>query len=258
MQPNASRLSRIDTLWSVVRRAHDAPHDSATEAQQQLLEQYGGAIRRYLLAALRDRTAADELFQEFALKFINGDFRQVTPDRGRFRSFVKTVLYRMVALHFRKKGTRKEHNIEHLPEQEFESESPSELFEQQFLDSWREDLLNKTWEALAEYEASGGGPYHTVLKLRIENAALNTQSLAEKIGEKLGKPMSSGSGRVLVHRARQKFAHALIDIIADTLENATYEAIESELVDLQLIDYCRDALAAYNESDGADDGSGRK
>ena len=57
---NEDRLSRIETLWSVVRQAHDgAASDSRSAAQKQLLEQYGGAVRRYLLAALRNQDAAD-------------------------------------------------------------------------------------------------------------------------------------------------------------------------------------------------------
>ena len=245
---DANRLSRIDTLWSVVRRADDSQLDSATTAQQQLLDRYGGAIRRYLLAALRNREAADELFQEFALKFLRGDFKQVTPDRGRFRAFVKTVLYRMVVLHFREKGTRKEHHLPNLPEQDFDSVTPSLVFEQQFLDAWRDDLLQKTWQALAEYESAGGGPYHTVLRICAANPALDTKALAVKLTHELGKATSPGAGRVLVHRARDKFAQLLIDCIADSLETATYEAIESELIDLQLIDYCRDALATHQRA----------
>ena len=110
-QSSNSRLSRIETLWSVVRRAHLSEQESALSAQQQLLDLYGGAIRRYLLAAVRDAEIADELFQEFALKFVEGEFRAVDPSRGRFRAFVKTVLYRMVALHHRKKNRRKEQNL---------------------------------------------------------------------------------------------------------------------------------------------------
>ena len=61
----------------------------------------------------------------------------------------------------------------------------------------------------------------------------------------MNKPISAGSGRVLVHRSRDKFAMLLIENIADSLEYATADAIESELIDLQLIEYCRDALAAH-------------
>jgi DNA-directed RNA polymerase specialized sigma24 family protein len=50
----------------------------------------------YAVAVLRDPDAADEVFQEFALKFVRGDFGQATPDRGRFRSFLKTTLYHLI------------------------------------------------------------------------------------------------------------------------------------------------------------------
>ena len=62
------RLSRITTLWSVVCRAHDGSGEAAVSAQRQLLDRYGGAVRRYLQAVVRTSEAADELFQEFAVR----------------------------------------------------------------------------------------------------------------------------------------------------------------------------------------------
>ena len=71
-----SRLSRITTLWTLVREAHaEAPH-GAPEAQQRLWQCYCGAAYRYLLGALRNKADAEELFQEFALRFVRGDFRR--------------------------------------------------------------------------------------------------------------------------------------------------------------------------------------
>ena len=48
------RLSRINTLWSVVLRAHGDNSLECKSAQEELLERYGFAIRRYLNSALRD------------------------------------------------------------------------------------------------------------------------------------------------------------------------------------------------------------
>ncbi|MEX2093624.1 MAG: hypothetical protein WD971_13145, partial [Pirellulales bacterium] len=77
-------LSQIQTLWSVVELAHgDDP--AMQSAQQKMLDRYGGAVRRYALAALRDEDAADEVFQEFALKFVRGDFRAAAVQRLRVR-----------------------------------------------------------------------------------------------------------------------------------------------------------------------------
>ena len=51
---------------------------AASDAQLRLLLDYSGAVSRYLLGALRDNEAADELAQEFAVRFIRGDFRGVS------------------------------------------------------------------------------------------------------------------------------------------------------------------------------------
>jgi RNA polymerase sigma-70 factor (ECF subfamily) len=94
------RLSRISTLWSVVCMAHRSGQEEAAAAQERLLGLYGGAIRRYLRAAVRDEDAAEELFQEFAVRFLQGRLRRADPQRGRFRDFVKGVLVHMVAESF--------------------------------------------------------------------------------------------------------------------------------------------------------------
>ena len=236
-----SRLSRIETLWSVVRRAHDDDENSR-DAQRQLLERYGGAIRRYLLAAVRNSDLADELFQEFAVKFINGEFQTVDPSKGRFRSFVKTVLYRLVALHYRKKKSKKEQSLaDDLASAEptqFDASEEDELF----LVSWRDDVLARVWQALASHEQQTGVPYNTVLRIRVSDPTLSSEALAKRMEEALGKPTTPGSARVTVHRAREKFAHLLIEVIADSLESPDRPSIEAELIDLRLIDYCRDTL----------------
>ena len=73
-------LSRISTMWTMVFQAHkDAPQAAA--AQAVLLERYCGAIYRYLLSAVRDANVADELAQEFALRFVKGYFRRASPER---------------------------------------------------------------------------------------------------------------------------------------------------------------------------------
>ena len=90
-------LSEISTQWSLLYKAHSEQQDVASPAQVQLLLRYSGAIQRYLLGAVRDPDAAQELSQEFAFRFIRGDFQVVDPERGRFRDYVKTVLFRMVA-----------------------------------------------------------------------------------------------------------------------------------------------------------------
>jgi len=63
---------------------------------RQLVLRYSGAVYRYLVGALRDSDAAADLAQEFAVRFIRGDFRRASPDRGRFRNYLKSALINLV------------------------------------------------------------------------------------------------------------------------------------------------------------------
>jgi hypothetical protein len=47
---------------------------------------------------------------------------------------------------------------------------------------------------------------------------------------------------VLIHRAREQFADLLLDEIMPSLERPTLDTLEEELIDLDLIEYCRGAL----------------
>ncbi len=240
-----SRLSRIETLWSVVRQAHDAEDSLAVSAQQQLLEIYGGAVKRYLLASLRDADLADELFQEFALKFVNGDFRNVDPAKGKFRYFVKTVVYNLMNLHHRRKAVRKEQPLVDDQVKDSGQDTGTHREDLLFLASWRDDLLEQTWQAMAEHEAKTGVPYNSVLRLRVSDPTLSSEEFANRLTAELRKPVSSGTARVNLHRAREKFANLLIGVISGSLEYPSRETVEAELIDLGLIDYCRDALDSY-------------
>src|SRR5262245_54137586 len=103
MNPNEPDrpLQQISTLWTVVCQAHAGAPEAVRAAQEQLLRRYRGAVSRYLLAAVRDAAAAEDLAQEFALRFLQGRLRGADPGQGRFRDFLKGVLAHLVADHHR-------------------------------------------------------------------------------------------------------------------------------------------------------------
>ena len=167
-------LSRIQTVWSMVRQAH-GDHTAVHAAQQSLLDRYGGAVRRYALAALRDEDAADDVFQEFALKFVRGDFGQVDPERGRFRAFVKTVVYRLIVDYQRRQKKRQQESPMHSNLAEPAAgtdESPGD--DAAFQLSWRDELLARCWQKLADDEKRVGQavPHGAALSRRSSRRAL--------------------------------------------------------------------------------------
>jgi RNA polymerase sigma factor (sigma-70 family) len=237
-------LSQIGTIWSMVYSAHQGSGEAVSRAQQQLMERYSGAVYRYLMGALHDRHAADDLFQEFALRFVRGAFRNANPERGRFRDFVKTALYHLIIDHHnrKKKGPRS------LPVEEVAEEpavSDQQDFDAEFLHSWRQEILCRTWEALAR-ASQEGQPFYTILRLRAEKLDLKSAAMAEELTTTLGKPVSADWVRQNLRRARERFADLLLDELAGSLEKPTRERLEQELIDLNLLGYCQQALHDWN------------
>jgi RNA polymerase sigma factor (sigma-70 family) len=237
---SAQRISRIDTLWSVVGRAHGDGAELAA-AQRQLLERYGGAARRYLLAATRSADAADEIFQDFALRFLRGALRGASPERGRFRDYLKAVLRNMVA-DFHNKARR--HGVPLTPDLP-EPAVTSSLSEddEAFLTSWRDELLARSWAALQNEEEATGEPHYTVLRFRADNPNAASPEMAAQLSEKLGKPYTGAAVRQALHRARERFGGVLLDEVAQAVADPTADSLADELVELGLLDRCRAALA---------------
>lgn len=236
-------LSRIETLWSVVRTAHSDNGTQTSAARASLIERYGIAVRRYLMASLRDTDAVDDAFQEFSLRFVRGDFSGVAPEKGRFRSYLKTVVYHLIADYGRARKKFQAAAIEHesllaSPQQDTHVET-----DRQFFDGWRDNLLERAWNRLQSEEDTSGKPWFTVLRCRAESPELRSPELAACVSERCGREITPGNLRVLLHRARDRFAELLIEDVRESLDDADPDALQQELIDLNLWTYCRHLLA---------------
>ena len=220
----------------MVRNANDSEGDVAQEAQQQLWNQYSPAARRYLGAALRNDDAVDEVMQELALKLVRHDFRHASPEKGSFRAFMKTTLFRMVADYRRRKSRRREVVGDGEQHQD-------ELAGDEFADLWREEVLERTWLRLEELEEESGRPWNSVLRLKVDHPELNSDALANAIRERTGQDVTATNFRVLLHRSRERFAEFLVEQVADTLQVADQEHLIEELAELQLLEFCQSAIA---------------
>ena len=244
------RLCNITTLWSLVINAHEGPAEAARAAQQQLLERYGGAIRRYLLASLRDEEFADELYNEFAYRFVRGDYRNVNPERGRFRDYVKTVVAHLISSH-QKQRRRLPQSLEQDHAEPAVEGSLNLEDDQAFLESWRKELLARAWANLERDQAVSGQPYYTVLRFRSDNPTAPSPQVAEGLSAQLGRPVTAAGARQMLHRAREKFADILVEEVAHSLKNATAEQLAQELMDIGLYQHCRVALERREGERGA-------
>ena len=235
------RISRIETLWSVVRTAQGDNTVDAGAAKQQMIDRYGAAIRRYLLGATRNEDLADELFQEFAVRFLTGKYSSADADRGRFRSFLKTILFRLVAEHHRRLGRDRSVPMGSMMPEAVDDSTP-EVSDKEFNRVWSEELLKKAWAALSNLEQRSGRPLFTVMQVKVENPQMRSGEIAELVSRKTGQEMSTGNARVILHRAREQFADLLVDEVQHSLATDDEERVLEELEALGLLPYCKPAL----------------
>jgi RNA polymerase sigma factor (sigma-70 family) len=238
-----SRLSRISTIWTLLGKAHHESGFDVADAQSALIQRYQGAVYRYLLGALRDPDAADELFQDFALRVVQGAFRRANPQRGRFRDYLKTTLIHLVTDYQNKRRNRPASLDKNYNEPAVPPADPAAA-DEQFLQSWKEDLLARAWESLEKAERTGGQPYYSVLRFRAEYSDATSVEMAARLTEQLQpeQPFTDTGIRKTLQRAKMQFADLLLDEIAQSLENPTAEELEQELIDLELMPHCRAAL----------------
>jgi RNA polymerase sigma-70 factor (ECF subfamily) len=232
-------LSQLTTEWSLIFQSHCGTPEQVAAAQAELMGRYAGAVHRYLLAALHDPHAASDLSQEFALRFLRGDFHRADPARGRFRDFVKRALRNLIIDDRRRRRARPASDA--LPEPADPVEADRE-FDRHFLASWRSDLMARAWDALERLQEQTGQPYHAVLRLRVEQPEWHSPELAERLSTTLGRTVTAGGVRMALQRSRDRFVGFLLEEVTASLHSPTPEELEEELLALDLLEYCRPAL----------------
>lgn len=230
-------LSQMSTQWTMVFQAHSGDPDEAHIAASRLMCRYAGAVHRYLLKALKDPDAADELDQEFALRFLRGDFKNSDPNRGRFRDYVKRAVQNLIIDYHRRKRPGVSLDAHAIDPAGAEPGIPD--FEQQFIDSWRKDLLERAWSSLEDLERNTGQPYHTVLRTKVSHPDLTSDKLARQLSTTLKKSYTPGAVRQALQRSREKYVTYLLDEVRASLDNPSRDDLEQELIDLNLLHYCR-------------------
>ena len=244
------RLSKISTIWSDVAHAHDRVIDVKSTAQRALIERYQQAIYRFLLGGLRNPDVADDAFQEFALDFVRGGFRNVDPNRGRFRDYLKSALVHLIS-RYRKRGRVQIQSLDVMTSEPATVGPEESESDQRFVQIWRSELLARAWTGLQLEQQRTGQPFYDVLRFRSLNRNVPSPEMARQLTEQLrpATPFTDTGIRKMLQRAREKFAHILLDEVVRTMEQATPEQLEQELIDLGLLEYCRPAMQRHFSRD---------
>ncbi len=234
------RLSELSTQWTMLFQAHHGTPEEVSDALRLMMLRYSGAVHRYLLKTVGDAEEVKELDQEFALRFLKGSFLKYNPEFGRFRDYVKGAVRNLMIDYHRRKG--KTRSLDPDMERAIVGNSGLEDLDERIIDAWRDDLLDRAWDALVDFEQRTGQPYHTVLKYRVTHPEDSSAEMAEGLSPRLGRTISPGACRQLLLRAREKWAGSLIDEVKVSLKDPTRENVEEELADLRLLHLCKPVL----------------
>src|SRR5262249_17638184 len=220
---------------------HGTP-EQVSDALRMLMLRYEGAVHRYFLKVVGDPEVARELDQEFALRFLKGKFLRYDPRLGRFRDYVKRAIRNMMQDHYRKHGKVRRLDTNEEIAIVDDSRTPPDILEEQLISAWRDELLDRAWNALKDYEKRTGQPYHKVLKFRVQTPGLRSPEMAEALGPMLGQALSGGALRQKLQRAREQWVRFLVDEVKVSLREPSRDAVEEELADLKLLELCKPVM----------------
>ena len=226
-------LNQITTRWSIVT-------DPA-----RLVVRYAAAIRSYLEAILKDAHAADEVAQDFAVQVMGHAFDGASPERGRFRDYVKVAARNAALMHIRRrksagKATPLTTTLERTLADPASGTEPDQASGDEWLGHWRRCLLDKVWRALESQELrSPNNLFHTALRLSVDFPKEDSEALAARAAARIGRPVRADAFRKQLSRARRTFAELLAEEVAATLRQPTPADVEEELAELGLMSYLR-------------------
>ncbi len=145
------------TAWELVAEAKDQQHTGHFLAVNSLTSKYWKPAFYFVRVRGYSREQAEDLVQEFFLQFLERDWiRRVDPQRGRFRTFMLTILVRFLADQGKTRVRRqKRFEQEVLPVSQLLTEAErtfqpptDESPESVFLKRWALELVNRVRESV--------------------------------------------------------------------------------------------------------------
>lgn len=226
----------FSTRWSLVVTAGDQADANARAALETLCTLYWPPLYAYIRRQGFEAATAEDLTQGFLVLLLErGDLARVSPERGRFRSFLLTAVKHFLINErerdqaLKRGGGQRRWSLDfpstesRLSLQPAEDVTPESLFERQ----WALTLLDRVRQLLQnEYISTGRHSLYARLEGMLTGAGLEEKysSVAVELG------MSVGAVKVAAHRLRQRFGEILRQEIAQTV--ASPDEIDAEIRDL--------------------------
>ena len=213
------------TLWSTILRAKEGTEDSRLSALGRLLERYQRPIQseiRWQCGCPEDQ--ARELGAEFIATFLRRDFlKNVSPDQGRFRTFVKRCIRNFLRdVHVAESAQKRGDSAAPLSLDATDEEgsrlidppdSPPSL-ESGMDREWALAVLHAAMDRL-EQDCVAAGRRALFEALRPTLSGSEEATPLAAVGTRLG--MSEGAVKVAAHRLRQRLGELIEEEVRQTI-----------------------------------------
>jgi RNA polymerase sigma-70 factor (ECF subfamily) len=228
--PSGAREFRT-THWSVVLRAGDSQSAGSAAALEQLCRAYWNPLYSFVRRSGHSPEDAQDLTQEFFARLLaGGALKTADPDQGRFRSFLLTMLTRMMASEWRHEHRQKRGGgavVFSLDAQAAEDRyqfeppdpvTPETIFERR----WAETVLDRVLDRLeAEYRGHALGFENLQPYLVEDKGTAPFASAASRLG------VSEAALKAVVYRLRCRYGEIFREEIAHTVGRP--EEVEEEI-----------------------------
>jgi RNA polymerase sigma-70 factor (ECF subfamily) len=221
----AARASFATTHWSVVLSASERASPEAAEALEKLCRAYWPPLYAFLRRQGQSAHDAKDIVQGFFERFLAKDYlREVSPDKGRFRSFLLVSLRHYTANLRRDARTeRRGGSLIHMDIDEpgviarceaalQTDHRPEVVFDR----VWAETLMDTAARQLRDdYFKDGKAKYYETIRVWLASEP----HPGEYAAVAQSHDMSEGAVAVAVHRLRQRFRHLIRAQVAHTVQS---------------------------------------
>jgi len=214
------------TQWSAVLAAGDSRNPEAPGALAELCRTYWYPVFAEIRQAGHDAESAEDLTQGFFAHFLEKRAIKVAdPDRGRFRSFLKTAVRNFLSKERHRAQALKRGGGNPPLGLDFETaeswyrrepadpRTPADVFDQR----WARALLTRALHRLREEaRAAGNLDRFRMLEPFLTGGAVGAGH--KEVAAKLG--VTESAVRVAVHRLRRRYGKLLRDEVARTVDDS--------------------------------------
>jgi RNA polymerase sigma-70 factor (ECF subfamily) len=211
------------TKWSVIQRAGGASSLASRAALEDLCRTYWPPLYAFLRRAGHDPHEAQDLVQGYLARLLErDDLATVSPQKGRFRTYLLAGLRNYLVSEARREGAQKRGGGSTIVSLDLEeascqlllasSDTPDLAFDRR----WAEMILDRSLDALRqEHLARGKAQLYETLKPSLAGDVAEDYAA---LGRRLG--MTPGAVAVAVHRLRLRLRELVRAEVAQTVGSA--------------------------------------